>query len=339
MTEFRQHPDSLKLIQRMREKAGESQRLNYADFIRCALYDPVHGYYRRNANRVGRSRDADFYTSQSLGPLFGELVTGAMETLLGNALGKKANLQDWSLTEIGYEKDSGWWTDTGCPFGAHHRVGPADTLELSGPCVVFSNELFDAQPFHRVIFLQESWHELGVDVSGDIPRNVLLPGLTPQVAAVKHQFPLETREGYRMDLPLEARTLMQSITSQNWSGLFVALDYGKTWKELSHEIPQGTGRAYRKHRQSPNLLDHPGRQDITCHVCWDWLEEALEAAGFQEVRVESQESFFVTKATQCIQRVITANPGKFDPQRQNLIHLIHPSTMGQRFQVLSAFRH
>ncbi|MCB1124081.1 MAG: SAM-dependent methyltransferase [Verrucomicrobiae bacterium] len=338
MTEFRQHPESLKLLQTMREAAGKSRTLNYAEFIRHALYDSAHGYYHRDIQRVGRSRETDFYTSQSLGPLFGELVTSAVETLLNNFHGKELDLKTWTLVELGYESDSGWWSNRPCPFKSHQQVGPTDELKLSGKCVVFSNELFDAQPFHRVVFMQKQWYELGVDVSQEIAREVILPELSPEVSAYKNRLPLDAREGYTIDLPLQTISLLRSIICQTWTGLFLALDYGKTWKSLAYEIPQGTGRAYTKHRQSSNLLDQPGRQDITCHICWDWLEEGLKEADFQEIRLESQEAFFVTKATSCIEQIITARPGEFDPQRQNLMHLIHPSTMGQKFQVLSAFR-
>ena len=44
----------------------------FARFMELALYHPEHGYYEREADPVGRA--GDFYTSVSVGPLFGELL-------------------------------------------------------------------------------------------------------------------------------------------------------------------------------------------------------------------------------------------------------------------------
>ena len=46
--------------------------LPWPEFMRRALYEPGLGYYERSALPVGRG--GDFYTSVSVGPVFGELV-------------------------------------------------------------------------------------------------------------------------------------------------------------------------------------------------------------------------------------------------------------------------
>lgn len=338
MNHSAEHPVSEKLIQKIRSAAPEGGQLNYRDFIQLALYDSEYGYYRRDTQRVGRNQDADFYTSQSLGQVFGLLVVEAVQQLLETNSQGPINLADWTWVEVGYESDAGWWTDGDCPFKEVLRIGPGDDMHISGPSVVFSNELFDAQAFHRLLYIGGEWKELGVDCSGPELKETVLPELSEEVHAFRHDLPLESQEGYLLDLPLATRSLMKQLTKQDWTGLLVALDYGKSWPELAHDFPQGTARAYFKHEQSSNLLIQPGLQDITCHICWDWLKEELEKARFQNCRVESQEAFFVKHAARQIEQIITAKPGAFDTQRQTLMHLIHPATMGQQFQVLSAYR-
>lgn len=333
-----EHPVSEKLIQTLKSVASRRGMLNYRDFIETVLYHPEDGYYRRNRERVGRKEETDFYTSQSLGPVFGLLVVDAVQKLLEESTGAPVQLEDWSWVEVGYESDAGWWPDGDCPFKEIIRIGPADPIHFSGPCVVFSNELFDAQPFHRLLYMAGKWQELGVDCSGPEIKEALLPDLSEEVHRFRHELPLHTEDGYLLDLPLATRPLLKQLTDEDWTGLFVALDYGKSWSELAHDFPQGTARAYYKHKQSSNLLHQPGLQDITCHICWDWLEAGLTEAGFENRRLESQESFFVKHAVRKIEQIVTAKAGEFDPQRQTLMHLIHPATMGQQFQVLSAFR-
>ena len=322
----------------MRDASPANHQLNYKDFIQFALYDHEFGYYCRAAERVGRSEDTDFYTSQSLGSIFGALVTDAVSTLLQEKKKQPIDLKDWTLVEIGYEKDSGWWSETECPFRDNLRFGPRDELNFTGNCIVFSNELFDAQPFHRIVYLEDSWKEFGVDVSENQISEIILIELSPEVDSFKNQLPINAPEGYIIDLPLATKSLADSIIDLNWNGLFVALDYGKPWPQLASDFPHGTARAYFKHKQSSDLIAQPGMQDLTCHICWDWLEESLERAHFQNIEIKSQEAFFVKHATKRIEKIISANVGEFDENRQGLMHLIHPATMGQQFQVISGYR-
>ena len=46
--------------------------LPWVRFMELALYHPQHGYYERSAGVIGKA--GDFYTSVSVGPLFGELL-------------------------------------------------------------------------------------------------------------------------------------------------------------------------------------------------------------------------------------------------------------------------
>ncbi|MDA0346418.1 MAG: SAM-dependent methyltransferase [Verrucomicrobia bacterium] len=322
----------------MRDASPANHQLNYKDFIQFALYDSEFGYYCRAAERVGRSEDTDFYTSQSLGPIFGALVTNAASTLLQEQEAQPIDLKDWTLVEIGYEKDPGWWDKVECPFRDNLRFGPNDELNFTGNCIVFSNELFDAQPFHRIVYLEESWKELGVDVSDKQLSEIILSALSPEVDDFENQLPIHAPEGYIIDLPLATKSLAATILNLNWNGLFIALDYGKPWAQLASDFPYGTARSYFRHKQSPDLIAQPGMQDLTCHICWDWLEESLTSANFQNIAVKSQEAFFVKHAAKSIEQIISANLGQFDENRQSLMHLIHPGSMGQQFQVLSGYR-
>jgi len=55
--------------------AGEIKRfgpISFARFMELALYCPVYGYYEKEEDTIGRA--GDYYTSVSVGPLFGELL-------------------------------------------------------------------------------------------------------------------------------------------------------------------------------------------------------------------------------------------------------------------------
>lgn len=85
------------LPQILREKlaASPSGRLPFAQVMDLALYHPDHGYYGAGPRKIGRQ--GDFYTSVSVGPLFGKLL--AMYALQEwQALGEP---EDFTLIEQG----------------------------------------------------------------------------------------------------------------------------------------------------------------------------------------------------------------------------------------------
>jgi SAM-dependent MidA family methyltransferase len=314
--------------------AGPSRTLRFDAFMALALYDPVLGYYRRDRPRVGRHAGSDFYTATSLGPVFGELVAHACASLLAAAgLDPAAH----TFVELGAEPAGGALAGVKtAPFAATRTLRVGEPLALHGPCVVFSNELFDAQPVRRFIRRAEAWHELGVILH---PDSEILAEHDLGPAAAAWLPPLAaTPEGYRFDAARDARDLAARLAGQSWSGLFVAFDYGKSFAALAHETPQGTARAYHLHAQHNNLLARPGEQDLTAHVCWDWLDDALSGQGCRDVRVESQEAFFVHHAGPWIAAAIARETSGSSPRKRALMHLLHPAQMGQKFQVLHAVK-
>ena len=165
-----------------------------------------------------------------------------------------------------------------------------------------------------------------------------MPGMSPEVQAVRDRLPAFAPDGYRIDLPLGAAGLAAQIAAMPWTGLFVAFDYGKSWQELSEETPAGTVRAYFRHRQSNDLLARPGEQDLTCHICWDWIAEALTVHGFEAPTLESQEAFLVHHAAPALSHLTTSEAARLTSRKLGMMQLLHPGNMGHKFQVLWARR-
>ncbi len=313
--------------------------MTFADFMRLALYDPQVDYYRRARRRVGYSPGTDFFTASTSGPVFGGLVAAACTELL-----RGSDLQEFTFVEIGAEPtdsaasgvDGGVLSGVEHPFGTAKVVHVGESLALSGPCVIFSNELFDAQPFRRFVFRQEQWRELGVALRDAGLQPIEIPG--PPARLPAGTLPSSAPEGYMIDAPLAAVALLEHIAAQPWTGLFVACDYGKSWQELTEACPEGTARAYYRHTQSNDLLARPGGQDLTCHICWDWLTAVLDQQGFSDVQVDSQETFWVRHATEFIAQTSAAEAAHFSQKKLSLLQLLHPAHLGQKYQVLHAWR-
>jgi len=314
-----------------REHADSGTTMTFERFMSLALYHPRAGYYRRPRKRVGYGPGADFFTAASSGLIFGELIAAACLALLGGG-----DPQGLTFVEIGAEpSEDGVLAGVSHPFGNVRTLRLGEPLTVKGPCVVFSNELFDAQPCRRFVFRGSTWRELGVRL-GDGLLTEIETG--PPDQKILTLLPSTAPEGGIIDAPLAAVALLEQIAAQPWTGLFVACDYGKTWSELTEATPAGTMRAYHSHRQSNDLLARPGEQDLTCHVCWDWLIEALAKNRFSVPLVESQESFFVHHAATFIAAASQAEASRLSQRKLALMQLLHPSHMGQKFQVLHAVR-
>ena len=313
----------------LREQCAEGP-ISYRDYIDTVLYAEGCGYYQADRARVGRSKDRDFYTAESLGKVFAQLVATAAEDLLGTEKAQKS-----TFIEIAAEPERSLLEHLeNHPFAVSSTLRLGDQIEVSGPVVLFANEWLDALPFHRLVFQDGGWREKGVAFKEDQLKEVLLDELSAPVAAEADRLPTDIEEGYQLDLPLEAESALADLLAQDWNGLLLLFDYGKTWQALTNDCPNGTARTYYHHEQGNDLLELPGEKDITCDVCWTPLEAQLKDAGVQKATLESQEAFLVKRAARGAEAIIAGGAGSFSADRQTLMELIHPANMGQRFQVL-----
>ena len=184
-------PATPTLAQLLRRKIARDGPLAFPDFMALALYEPAHGYYACGTGAVGRA--GDFFTSVSIGPVFGELLARRFLRHWQES-GKPAH---WRITECGAH-DGKLAADL---LGALFALDPAalDALEFTIceplpaldaaqrdrlrdspgnirfvdspsvldplPGIVFGNELLDALPFHLVsgttadgVNSPSSWH-------------------------------------------------------------------------------------------------------------------------------------------------------------------------------------
>lgn len=314
-----------------RAEAGADGIMPFDQFMGLALYHPVVGYYRSEKKRVGYGRGTDFYTASTTGALFGELIHAACLSLLG-----VEKLTDYTFVELGAEPEGGILAGAKHSFGATRNIRIGEPVTISGRCVVFSNELFDAQPFRRFLVRSGVWHEIGVQLRDGELSEAVFPAESRAAPAPLSALPATAPDGYRVDLPLDSVSLAEKIAAQPWTGLFVAFDYGKTWQELITAAPAGTARAYFQHQQSNDLLARPGQQDLTCHVCWDWLVEALAQARFATPQIETQEAFLIRRAADFMSTAVAAEASQLSQRKLGLLQLLHH--LGQKFQVLWALR-
>ena len=302
--------------------------VSFARLVEAALYAPGLGYYSSDRVRVGKAVGTDFTTAAALGPMFGQLIAAAAKSLVGE-------LRTHSLVEVGAEPDQTHFAGVASKFAELRTFRFGATPDFPARCVLVANELLDAQPFHRFVFQGGVWRELGVRVDGAGLSVELLPDFsTPLAAEFAGSLPAAD-EGWIIDAPLAAETLLEKLFAGAWSGAVILLDYGKTIGQCLEASPAGTARAYRSHQLSGAILENLGSQDLTCHVLWDRIEPVLVRAGFRDIRLDRQEAFFVRHAGAEMERIATSGDHEATGR---LRALTHPAHFGAKFQVLHGIR-
>lgn len=302
----------------------------FDEFIRFALYHPKHGYYSSDARRVGKGGNTDFYTSNSHGKLWGELIIEACSEILGAEQIKKH-----SFIEIGAEPNCSILKGIDTPFNSINTIRLGDRVEIAAQSVIFSNEWLDAQPFKRFRFNEKKrkWIELGVTLRSDIFEEVELPQSDTPI-----NFPKVCIDGYTIDWPIGAYDALNSLLSQSWKGMFMTFDYGLSREIIFKERPTGTARSYYKHQICKSLFTRVGKQDLTCHICWDELMECMHKNFFSDIKLETQESFLMNHSQKKIQQVFESADNPLNQQMLKLRELIHPQHFGGKFQALWGVR-
>ena len=307
----------------------------FDEFIDFALYDEEIGYYTSQKERVGRSKNSDFFTSSSFGSLWGELITDACKKIL-----HKEELARFTFVEIAAEPEQSILEGTKHPFGATRVVRLGDEMQIPSPAIVYSNEWLDAQPFKRFRFCTESgiWQERGVSLEeNSFQEKTLEPALTSTIT--ENLFTKDYSNTYQIDWPCGSIEVLDNLCKQPWRGLFLTFDYGLSKQALLRERPLGTARSYYRHRLEENLLVRVGEQDITCHLCWDELLDILNRRKFTQSTLSSQESFLMNHASGKIQEIFSkTRANSSEPRMQALKEIIHPVHLGNKFQALWGIR-
>ena len=335
----------------------------FADFMRECLYHPTHGYY----SKAESQRFADYYTSVDVDPIFGRLLARKFAKLweelgrpkefalveAGAGVGRlalhildfcEAKLPEFygATTYLAVERSASRREQAASRLNRHAaagrlRVSPEIPPQISTGCV-FSNELIDALPVHRVVMAKGCLQEILVGCQQGKFVDVAAPIST---CAINEYFVAQSitlNEGQHAEAGLEACDWVTEVGRRIERGFVLTIDYGHHAPELFDEKHmRGTLLAYRGHRVSEDFYAWPGEQDLTAHVNFTALETWGERSGLETVEFASQTAFLLALG-QANEFADLYDPGQTEADqvraRLQLKTLIHPEGMGERFQVM-----
>jgi len=350
--------DALEALIR-REVAGHGS-ISFARFMELSLYAPGLGYYEREDGQTGRA--GDFYTSVSVGPELGFLLAAWMDGNLAQSNGLEwieGGAHDGRLAADILSALDAYFPETAErvryrilePSDARRSVQARglsswgdrviwsrswDDIGVGVRGVVFSNELLDAMPVHRLAWdaRDRRWWECGVtwrqgrwEWSRIEPVPNLIPlELEPLSDVLPDGFIFETSPAAAAWWGYAARALGE--------GWLVALDYGFGEEEaIRPERVNGTARSYSRHRVSDDLLAHPGEQDLTAHVDFSRVIGEGERNGLRTEAFLPQGRWLGQIATAVLAR--GGRPAEWlTAHARGLMTLTHPTHLGHAMRVL-----
>ena len=353
----------------MREQISNHGPVTFKWFMQQALYHPEYGYYGGGRARIGRR--GDFFTSVSVGSIFGELMAKQFEEIWyrmntpvsfaiveeGAHSGQFAHdvlgwLQQFSPDL--FEKVRYWIVEPNPRLQQEqqatlsrwprNKVRWTNTLvafEAGSLCgVYFSNELLDAFPVHLVTSCGGAWQENFVDLTRQGFRFVYGPLSNSQLRAQLERLPVpaedETRATYRTEVNLAALRWVEDISKVLGQGYVLLADYGYPRDVYySPERTEGTLMTYSDHHRNGDPLQAVGDCDITAHVDFTSLAERAEAHGLQLAGYCDQHHFLVALGEAELLE-IERTLQELTPDVLHYIRsfktLMHPSTMGMAFK-------
>jgi SAM-dependent MidA family methyltransferase len=340
------------LIAILREKIAADGPLGFADFMAAALYHPQLGYYAKQTRQVGRA--GDFYTSVSVGPLFGKLLarrflnwwqsagtpenwrvieSGAHDgTLAADVLTELRTLDAAAFSALEYVipeplplLQAAQRTTLAAFPNVRLFTDPAELARRPLPGIAFGNEVLDALPFHVIERQNGEWRDCLVDFQkGEFVWQT--GGIFPHGPA--GDFP----DGYRTEIRDNFGKFFQPLLHGLTSGLLIFPDYGYDRPDYYHpDRRTGTLRTFSKHRAAEDPLATPGDIDITAHVDFTAATEAAAALGCQPLALRSQGSWL----THLARDWLISLEGNPDPAALRQFQaLTHPAHLGAKFHVL-----
>lgn len=315
-----------------------------------ALYEPILGYYAKAGTQVGRS--GDFYTSVSVGALFGSLLA---RRFLGwwEADSKP---EKWRILEIGAHDGTlaadilseirllspeAWRTleyAIAEPLPRLRGLQKARLENLASqflsvesfveirplPGIAFGNEILDALPFHLIEKVGGRWQELHVVLDSNKglalePRETSLD--------IGGTFP----DGYRTEIRTNFENFLGEISACLDGGLMLFADYGFAAPEY-YDVSRSSGtlRTFSSHKAGEDPFAAPGETDITAHVDFTDLAKAAIASGYAPTAFTSQGSYLTNLAKPMI-----LNGGMDDPKTIGQFRsLTHPAHLGAKFHFI-----
>ena len=316
-------------------------------YMTLCLGHPEHGYYMKH-DPIGEG--GDFITSPEISQIFGELI-GVWCATAYQAMGSPADL---NLIELGPGRGT-LMTDlmraakVMPQFASAARIHLVETSPMlrkiqevtlgteaswhtgldavpAGPGIVIANEFFDAIPIRQFECRDGRWMErcIGLDAEGRLTLGLVEYRCSWGPA----------RQGAIVERSPQREAIARAVGARlaTCPGAALIIDYGHLKSAAGDTL-----QAVRNH-QFCGILDHPGESDLTAHVDFQSLHDALSVGGAAVHNPMTQRQFLIAMGLEARAAVLAGNA---PPDQREIIdaaveRLAGESQMGNLFKVIAA---
>jgi SAM-dependent MidA family methyltransferase len=308
------------LAEQLSERIRRHGPLTFHDWMRTALYDPTDGYYCRAGSKKW-GREGDYRTSAERSSLFAATFARYFVRLFEN-LDKP---REWTIVEAGAGEGRfahGLLETLQNYFPHVYSVTRYIISEVSSNTVlrkrleaftdrvqfrrleeleavagiVFSNELLDAFPVHRVTIDRSQLREFYIDVTANGEFEWTLGAVSnSRLSEYFKESGIELGEGQIAEVNLEIESWLTKVATRLSNGYLVTVDYGAEAAEL-YGAPtrrHGTLRGFSRHQHVDDVLGRPGEQDLTTTIDWTFVKRVGKELGFEVIEFQRQDKFLL----------------------------------------------
>lgn len=215
------------------------------------------------------------------------------------------------------------------------KLASLDTVNCG---IVFSNELLDAFPVHRVMKkggeLLEQY--VALDSSGKFEW-FAGPLSNSRLSEIYLENAVEISDEQIIELSPEIDDWLILVGEKLQKGYVITVDYGLEASDLyGPQRREGTLRAFSRHN-FVEILERPGEHDITTHVNWTRMRAVGQRVGLETILFDRQDKFLLNAGilNELERRSV---PATSDAQRLRLSTgaraMLLPDDMATSFQVL-----
>lgn len=353
---------TVRLVERIRREGP----MPFNQWMKTALYDEEAGYYNR-PDLLRWGRKGDYRTSPESSELFAATFARYFAHLF-DELGQPSN---WTIVECGAGDGSfaegvlrtlqtafpktfratQYFIDEKsadavarikhrlAPFSSYVEFSHLESLPTLKPGIIFSNELLDAFPVHRLTRRNGKLVELYVSLTPDgrfdwSTGPLFVQGLSE--FCLRNE--IEINEGQIIDVSLEIEDWLATVAAKLTNGYLITVDYGEDASTLyrSRARKHGTVRAYSRH-SFVEVLERPGEYDITSTVNWTQVKTVGASLGLSSIKLERLDKFLLdTGLLDALE--LSLSSAASDARKLELStrarEMILPGGMASSFQVL-----
>ena len=357
-------PHIATLAAQLRERIKSTGPITFYEWMRAALYDPAEGYYRKPQRTIW-GREGDYRTSPERSDLFaatfaryfagiylrldnpqslslvevgggaGQFAVGVLQTLQSYFPSVFAATR-FIFDEVSQAAQSSARARL-LPFANCVEFSSINDLEVDRG-IVFSNELLDAFPVHRVILVEGKLCEYYVTLGFKGQFEWLIgPLSTSGLHHYLKRHDIRLREGQVVEVNLQAEQWLERVAAKLRRGYLITVDYGAEAAELySVEREQGTLRGFQRHASVDDVLTSPGDYDLTTTVNWTALKKTGGSLALKTVEFARQDKFLL--AAGLLDQLALQSERACEAERIRLStaarEMVLPNGMAASFQVL-----